>query len=119
MAPVRGHLPPARIGVVCGGDGREEHLGGRHAQRQAEGAVAVVGIEPVIGRPQHPAGGDEDRFVPRPGDLEEDLVLAFELDLFVVQPPGQVHDPVDVEQVGLGEDLLGGSGLGAGAGRHR
>src|SRR5713226_10714123 len=41
MAPVRGHLPPARVGVVCCGDCRKEHLGGRHAQRQAEGAVAV------------------------------------------------------------------------------
>jgi hypothetical protein len=50
------------------------------------------------------------------GDLKEDLVLPLELDLLVVDPAGQQHDPVNVEQVGLFE-LRGGSGA-AGSGGH-
>jgi hypothetical protein len=53
--------------------------------------------------------------VARAGDLEEDAVLPLELDLLVVDPPRQQHDPVEIEQVGLFEP--GGSrGLGAAGG---
>src|SRR3990170_1378155 len=49
------------------------------------------------------------------GDLEEDLVLPLELDLLVVDPAGQQHDAVNVEQVGLFE-LGRGSGAGGASG---
>ena len=55
--------------------------------------------------------------MPRARDLEEDSVLAFELDLPVVQAAGEQHEPVHVEEVRLSE-RLGGFGLRSGAGGH-
>src|SRR2546425_8327294 len=49
---------------------------------------------------------------------EEDLVLSLELDLLVVEAPGQEHQPIDVEQVGLGQRLGGPGPGGLGARRH-
>ena len=116
VAPVGRHLPAARVGVVGRADGGEELLGGGHAEAEAEGAVAVVGVEPVVGRAEDLGGGGQHALVAGAGDLEEDLVLPLELDLLVVDPAGQQHDAVDVEQVGLFE-LGGGSGA-AGASGH-
>jgi hypothetical protein len=35
----------------------------------------------------------------RAGDLEEDLLLAFEKDLTIVDAPGQVHQPVNLDHL--------------------
>jgi hypothetical protein len=69
------------------------------AEREAERAVAVVGEEPVVPRPQLQAGGHEHRFVPRAADLEEDLAAVPELDLLVVDLPRQEHRAIRREQV--------------------
>ena len=109
-APVRRHLPAARGGVVLRADALQQHLVGRDAQREAEGAVAIVGEGPVLAAPQLAAGGDQDRLVPGARDLEEDLALVLELNLLVVEAPRQEHQPVGGEQlvarqVGLGARL--------------
>ena len=109
MAPVRRHLPAAGVGVVGRADGGEELLGRGHAEAETEGPVAVVGVEPVVGRAEDLGGGGQHALVAGAGDLEEDAVLTLELDLLVVDPAGQQHDAVNVEQVGLFE-LGGGSG---------
>src|SRR2546430_6514975 len=117
VPPVRRHLAATRVRVVSRCDGRQEHLRRRHAEREAQGAVAVIGIEPVVRGTQHPAGGDEHRLVPGARYLEEDLVLALELDLPVVETAGEVHDAEHVEQVRLRE-RLGGLRLRLGTRRH-
>ncbi len=98
--PVRGHLAAAAGGVVGGADGLQKLLLDGVAEGEAEGAVAVVGEEPVVAGPQGHAGGDEQGFVAGAGDLEEDLLLALEDDLAVVGPAGEVHEPVKADQFG-------------------
>src|SRR5256886_16655569 len=107
VPPVRRHWAATRVRVVSRCDGRQEHLRRRHAEREAQGAVAVIGIEPVVRGTQHPAGGDEHRLVPGARYLEEDFVLALELDLPVVETAGEGHEAEHVEQVRLGERLRG------------
>jgi hypothetical protein len=98
VAPVARHLPPARGRVGGGADPLQEHLARRHPELQAEGAVAVIGVEPVLARPQQQAGGGQHRLVAGAADLEVDPVLPLELDLLVVDPARQVHRPVDADQ---------------------
>jgi len=50
---VRRHLPTARVRIVRSPDCGEEHLRGGHPQTETEGAVAVVGVEKVVGRAEH------------------------------------------------------------------
>ena len=87
VAPVRRHLASTGVGIVLGADGAEQHLERRHAQGEAQGAIAIVGMEPVVAGLQHHAGGGEHGFVPGAADLEEDQALVFELNLFVIQLP--------------------------------
>ena len=51
IAPVRGHLPPTRTGVIGRPHALQQHLIGRRTQSQAERPVAVVGIKPVVAGP--------------------------------------------------------------------
>ena len=80
-------------------DGGEELFGRGHAELEAEGAVAVVRIEPVVARTQSQPRGDEDGLVPRARNLEEDFVLPLELNLLVVNAPRQVHRAVDADKL--------------------
>ena len=105
VSPVRRHLPAARRGVVLRADRRQQHLVGRHADRQAERAIAIVGIEPVVCRLELHAGGDEDRLVAGAADLEEDQALVLELDFLVVDPPGEDHRPIGSEEILAGEPV--------------
>jgi hypothetical protein len=41
------------------------------------------------------------------GYLEKDLLLALEHDLPIVQPPGEVHQPIGFEELLVGEAVLG------------
>ena len=45
---------PPEFGIVGGADRGEQLLGGGHAEAEAERAVAVVGVEPVVGRAEAP-----------------------------------------------------------------
>ena len=110
VAPVGGHLAPAGVGIVGRADGGEELLGGGHAEAEAERPVAIVGVEPVVGRAEDLGGGRQHGLVAGARNLEEDLVLALELDLLVVDPARQQHDAVQIEQIRLFQ--LGGA-LGA------
>ena len=47
-APVRGHLPAAGAGIVGRAYSLQQHFVGRRAQSEAESAVAIIGIEPVV-----------------------------------------------------------------------
>ena len=86
-APVARHLAAARSWGHWPRQRRvQQHLRGGHAQLETERAIAVVRVEPIVrtARRRNPAAV-EDCFVPGAGDLEEDLVLSFELDFLVVQ----------------------------------
>ena len=131
VAPVRRHLAAAVGRVVLGrADGGEKHLARRHAERQAQRAIAVVREEPVVARLQLLAGGDQDGLVAGAADLEERLLLVLELNLLVVDPPRQEHQAIGREQLVARQALVftaarlcrGGAGLRAvGQGRplHR
>ncbi len=94
-----GHLATARGGIVGGADRFEQHLVGRHTELQAERAVPVIGVKPVVTRLEGEPGGDVDRLVARAADLKEDAVLPLELDLAVIQSARQVDDAVDVDEL--------------------
>ena len=98
MAPVRRHLTAAGIRIVLGADGREQHLEGRHPELQAERSIAIVRIEPVVGRLQRQTGGDEHRFMACAADLEKDLALVLELNFLVVEFAREDHAAVDAQQ---------------------
>src|SRR5207248_9961000 len=86
-------------GVGLGGDRGEERLGRGQAGLEAERAVAVVGVEPVVARAQGQPRGDEHGLVARARNLEEDFVLPLELNLLVVNAPRQVHRAVDADKL--------------------
>jgi hypothetical protein len=50
VAPVRRHLASARCRVVPGADGREQHFERCDTELQAQRAIAIVRIEPVVPR---------------------------------------------------------------------
>ena len=89
--------------VVLRSDGAEQHLERRHPERQTQGSIAIVRVEPVVPGLEVHAGRHEHGFVPGAADLEEDQALVLELNLFVVEPPGHDHRPVRTEQIFTGE----------------
>ena len=95
--PVIGHLAPAAGGIGGGADGLEKHVGGGEAERQAQGAVAIVGEEPVVAGPEGQGRANLEGFVAGAVHLEEDLLLPLEHDLAIVDPAGGIHQPVDLD----------------------
>jgi hypothetical protein len=84
---VRGHLTPAAGRILRRAHGLEQLLLHGVAQRQADGAVAVVRKEPVVAGLQRHARGYQQGLMPGAGYLEEDLLLPLEQDLAVVSAP--------------------------------
>src|SRR4029450_7064357 len=80
-------------------DRRQQHLVRRDAEAKAECAIAIVGKEPVVARPEREARRDQHRLVSGATNLEEDLALVFELDFLVIQLPREEHRAVDAEEV--------------------
>jgi hypothetical protein len=117
--PVGGHLAAGGGLARLRADGRQEHLQRRHAEAEAESPVAVVGEEPVDARLHQEGGGDLDRLVPGPADLEEDAVLPLQLDLPVVQPAGGQREPVGPDEVVGRQAVERRLGRGRDFGRHR
>jgi hypothetical protein len=99
--PVRRHLPPGGRRIIFGSDRLEEHLVGRDPELETQGPVAVVEVEPVVAGAGNHARRRRDGLVAGAADLEVDLVLPLELDLLVVDPPGEVD-------VAVGRDERGG-----------
>src|SRR5439155_6297864 len=98
-------------------DGRVQHFGRGHAELQAQSAVAVIQVEPVVRRSHDQTGRYEDRLVAGAGYLEENLVLPLELDFFVIQSTRQEHRAVCGDQLLAGE-LGSAFALGARLSRH-
>src|ERR1700733_5249703 len=98
MAPVRWHLTSARGGIVLRADSFEKHFVSRHAERQAESAIAIVGIEPVVSSLENETGGDEYAFMAGAADLEVNFVLALELDFAVVELAREEHRAINADE---------------------
>ncbi len=106
---MRGHLAATGAGIVLRPRSREKSFQRRYAEHEAERAVAVVRINPVNPRPQEESHGGTNGFVPRAGNLEVDLVLAFQLNLAVVEPAREEHRAVNANQrIGIEALKLGG-----------
>ena len=90
---------PPEFGSSFAPTAREQHLERRHAEREAQRAIAIVRIEPVVARAQVHAGGGQHRFVAGAADLEEDQALVLELDLLVVEAARQQHRAVGPQQI--------------------
>ena len=89
-----GHLSPAGVRVASRADSGEEHLQRCFAEVQTKCAIAVIEEKPIVAWSCDETGRYQDRLVPRARDLKEDLVLAFELNLFVVGAPREQHRPI-------------------------
>src|SRR2546423_10970677 len=99
MPPLARHLSSAG-GRIDGSTNRLiQHLGWCNAELETQRAIAIVGIEPVVGRFEDHSGSGENCLVPCSGNLEENLVLTLELDFLVVEPPRQEHVPVSGNQL--------------------
>ena len=107
VAPMRGHLPSARTGIVARAHGLQQHVVGGRAQGKAERPVSVVRIKPVVARLQRKGRGHAYGFMAGPGDLEEDFLLAFEQDLFIVHPSRSIHVAVGFDELFAGETFVG------------
>jgi len=70
---MRRHLAAAGVRVIGSAYRRQKHFGRCHAERQAEGAVAIVRIEPVVCGPKRFSRRDQHRLVSRAGDLKKIL----------------------------------------------
>src|SRR5260370_666159 len=97
-SPVGGHLAAAGGRIRCGADGGEQHLGCGDAERQAQRAIAVIGVDPILAGTQGQRRGHLYSLVTGAADLKKDAVLAFEGDLPIVEPPGKVHDAEGTDQ---------------------
>ena len=76
---------PPLLGSAAAPTDGEQHLERRDAELQAQRAIAIVGMEPVVAGLEREAGGDQHRFVTGAADLEEGAALVLELDLLVVE----------------------------------
>ena len=111
--PMRRHLPAAAGRVSRRAHGLQQLLLHRLAQRQAQGTVAIVGIEPVVAGLQSHACGNQQGLMAGAGDLEKDLLLPLEQNFTIVGAARQIHQPVHPDQllrlqtsVGCGSALL-------------
>ncbi len=101
------HLAPAAGRVGGRAYGLQHHLLWSDAQRQAQGAVAVIGEKPVVAGPQRQRRTHLQRFVPRAGNLKKDLLLPLEKDFAVVDTAGESHQPVDFDLLPWAQIVIG------------
>src|SRR3989454_5314036 len=95
---MRRHLPAAGRGVVLCAYCLQKHVERRDAQQQTKCAVAVVREDPVhAGAKKQPHRG-RNGLMAGAANLEKDFVLAFELNLPVVQPARKIHRAVEPDE---------------------
>ena len=75
---MRRHLASAGGGIFRRADRGEEHFLGGDAEGEAQGAVAIVGVDPILAGAQRHRGGHLHGFVSGAADLEIDAILALE-----------------------------------------
>ena len=88
-----------RVWIFGGADCGKQLFERRHAELETKRAIAIVGIKPIVAGLQNHAGGDQHCFMSGAANLKEDLVLVFELDLFVVEPAREIHGAIHLEHL--------------------
>ena len=113
ITPVRRHLPSAGTWIVSRSHRLQKHLIRLGAQGQAQRAVAVIRIEPVIAGLKHQPRRHPNGFVSRSRHLEVDFLLALQQDFPIVDTPGGEHVAVGLDQLVTGKPVVGLGFLGA------
>ena len=98
-APVGRHLTSGTRGLVPRRCGRLQHLHWGQPQLKHQGSITVVGEKPILARFQYHAKGGVDRLVTTTIDLEEDLPLSLETDLFIIHLSTEEHVPIHRQQL--------------------
>ena len=98
-APVGRHLAAAAGRIGSCADRLQKHRFRCDTKGHAEGAIAIVGEEPVVAAAKCEAGTDLKGFMPCTGYLEEDFLLALEQDLAVVDATREKHETVDLDEL--------------------
>ena len=106
VAPVVGHLAPARAGVLGPGEHAQEHVVGRHAQGEDDAQVPVVGQHGVVTPADGPGRADLGAFVALGAHHEGGLPHAVEAPDLLVQQARQQDGAIHPDQIGVGEAEL-------------
>ena len=109
------HLAASRTGIRPLAEGLAKKVRGAHSKAVDKGAIAIIGIEPVLAGPEQLRGHHLDGLVPRAAELELESALAPETDLRLVHFARSDHEIVDPDEVFL---LHGSYGMGAGFALH-
>ena len=91
------HLSAGAVRIVVGPYRSEEMVERDLADRERQGTVAIVEVKPIVAALEVGSHRNLDGLVSGPRDLEEDLVLALEGDLAVIQPSSRDHGAVGLE----------------------
>ena len=67
------------------------------AELQAQGAVTIIRIKPVVTGTQHRRRSHLYSFVTSAANLEINQILSLQLDFFVIQPPCGIHRAVKIQ----------------------
>src|SRR5258708_18542794 len=76
-------------------------------QGQAQRAIAVIRVEPVIAGPERRASGTTSVFVSSSRQLEVDLLLALQQDFPVINAPGREHVAVGLDELVASKPFIG------------
>src|SRR6516165_6153854 len=94
-----GHLASAAGRIVSRPHRLQKHIRRGNSQCQAQSAIAIVREKPVVARSKGKRGSNLKRFMTCRRYLKEDLLLPLKEYFAVVQPAGQVHQPVNLNQL--------------------
>ena len=111
------HLPAAACLVGSRAHGLQHHLIRCNPQRKAQRAVSIVREEPVVAWPQSQSCSHLQRLVSGSRYLKINLLLPLQQDFTVIHMPGEIHQPVDFNQLLSAQSVTSGCRIGyAGAG---
>ena len=99
VTEMRRHLATTGGRVGLGADGLQEMVQRGLAEREHHRPVAVVRVEPVLPGDAVLGDGHADSLVTGTGNLEEDLVLALQADLAVVDAARGDHGAVEPQKL--------------------
>ena len=98
-APMGGHLAATRAGIGRRSHRTQQRLLGRDAQHQAQGAIAIVRVEPVVAGPQNQARGSLHGLVSGAANLEENSILPLQQNLPIVKAARHVHRAISSDEI--------------------
>src|SRR5262252_8270176 len=98
VAPVRRHLPSPGTRIIRSAHALQEHLIGLDTKSKAQRAIAIVGVKPVVAGLEGQTGSYAHGLVSSARHLEEDLLLALEQNLPVIDTPRGIHQAIGMDE---------------------